>query len=180
MDYITAIIGVVGTLLGTVLGFLLNVWANKGKLKFILLNDWRISPFSGIFFDMELINTSNTPLLLRDFSINSCNKKKKLYVSQTDTAYVTTGDKNNPFKSIVLEDFVKYEMSLVKCDSKSRTMVRFSIRKEDWTEEEINSLVKSNSVIINYTDNKGKKKKVKLKISRPAINTENAITNSEE
>ena len=164
MEYIAAIIGVAGTILGTILGFLLNVWANSGKIKFILLNDWDITAFVGLTLDIEIISTYNCPAVLRDFSIKFSDKQKKIYASQLDTTCVSIG--NNPIKNIMVEDFVKYELSLVKCEPKSRAMVRFGIRKNEWTEEEIKNLKSTKSIKIIYTDNKGKKKKFRIKIKR--------------
>ena len=84
----TAIIGVAGILLGTILGFLLNIWANKGKIKFVLLNDWSQGFFSDVHLDVEILNTNHYPVILRDFYIIFDKKFKKLYASQEETTCV--------------------------------------------------------------------------------------------
>lgn len=165
MEYITAIIGVAGTLLGTILGFLLNIWANKGKIKFVLLNDWSQGFFSDVYIDVEILNTNHYPVILRDFYIIFDKKLKKLYASQEETTCVSYGE-GNPFKTASIKDFIKYDVSLVRCDEKSRRMVRLSIKHTECEEEDFEKLMTAKHIKIYYTNNQGKRKKYRILIDR--------------
>lgn len=177
MDYVGAIIGVIGTLLGTVLGFYLNYLANKGKVKLVFFEDWRSGDFSGIFFDIEIINTKNYCVIFRDFAVKTENGYIKLNARQSETACVSYGDKNNPFKAVIIRDFVSYDVATIKCEAKSRTMARLHIIPDTFTNETFKKLTAQNKITIVYTDNTRKKCKSKIKrqVDKQIINknTEN-------
>ncbi len=183
-DYIGAIIGVVGTLLGTILGFFLNYLAHKGSVKFVFLGDWKMGQLNGIFFDLELINTNNYTITLRDFSIQTEKGYKQIVTSQNETSWVSLGGQDeNPFKSAIQRDFRVYDASLIRCDAKSRSMIRLNIKREDFTEEAFKKLVLSKKITIMYTNNKGNKKKQTIKMNRISpqkYNTKNSGNNVEQ
>jgi len=132
---------------------------------FVLLNDWASGFFNGVHLDVEIFNTNHYPVMLRDFYIFFNKKLKKLYASQEETTCVSYGD-GSPFRAASIHDFVKYDISLVRCEEKSRRMVRLSIKQEEWAKEDFDNLIHSKYIKLYYTNNQGKRKKCKILIKR--------------
>ena len=99
---VTAIIGVVGTLLGTILGWLLSVLSNKGKVS-VYLSSWTetfrhkdkegfminsASESQAEYFEYEcsldIYNSSSDTKILRDIKIVFCEGKDILFESVPD------------------------------------------------------------------------------------------------
>ena len=156
MEYWIALIGVLGTLLGTLLGFLLNMWSNNGEIKFVLMQE---HIYNGLtkYFDVELFNTNNFPIALRQFKLLYNNKSYEIRPYQGID--FNASPQETPLLREIKIDFKEYDASIVVCDARSRTMVRFLFDVEDTSRLRIVSIKHSK---ISYIDNNGKIKKKKI------------------
>ncbi|MDE6200819.1 MAG: hypothetical protein K2M47_02910 [Clostridiales bacterium] len=165
-----AIIGVAGTLLGTFLGWVLNSWSNSGKLK-VSTVDTQISfekqdsigSICRCDFDeskcfiletkIDIYNNSSNTKIMKDIKILFLDKSKKV------------------LKRIVPydEDFTTFNrvyeyQKVCPLNIKAFTITEKRFKWYAWKHEEsYDYLIDTKSIILAYTNESGKTKKVALK-----------------
>lgn len=167
-EIIIAIIGVIGTLAGTILGWGLNSLSQKGKLNFYV-HSWKeefqfnkmgeMVPSSsveetetyGYEFVLDIYNSSSNTAIMRDISILFMNDRDKLFCS-TPYDYST--------RRVSVVAFYD-EVTAINIPPKSVKTIK--LLKSMWhSDKEFQQIWKVNSIFLSYRDQKNKKRKVLL------------------
>jgi len=167
-----AVIGVVGTLLGTILGWVLNSLSDRGKLK-VFVSEWKPShlerPFDSIikqssdflemkektdkfYYDisLDLYNSSNSVKIMRDITINFY-KGKNIVMKHT------------PFDRELTKNYSSGSINncVLPINIQPKTIVRhklfFIFYKED-----VKNIWDCNYVELYYINENERKKKVRI------------------
>ena len=169
-EMLTAIIGVVGTLAGTVLGWLLNSWSNRGKLR-IYVCDWKdeftynhigsmVSSSSAeqtecysFKTSFDVYNSSGESKIMRDIEIVFSDGKKDVrhdIPNDQDTMrhgnsfihYDVIGPVNVPPKTVI------------------KLNLRDGVRKKD---DALDFIWRSKKVYLQYKDENNRQKRILIK-----------------
>lgn len=170
-----AILGVLGTLGGTVLGWVLNNLSKRGKLN-IFLSSWKDSfEFNNEMGEMiSSTSKEQTEYYAYNFSLdlyNSCGEPKIM----RNIKILFNEDKKTLFESIPKDDATKRishpmvfydDVSAVNIPAKM--VVKLNLHNGFWkdnkkVDDTFGLLWKVNTIYLQYTDENNKKKKVVLK-----------------
>lgn len=184
---ITAIIGVVGTLMGVVLGWLLNCLSKKGKLNFY------IKSFSDSFYCsdgeggrikscnkettesyhykliFDLYNSSSETKAIHDLKIAFLNGKEELYVSIPI---------KSPFKQ---DDSIEQYDKTVIINIPPKTLIKVCLVGDEFIKNKKTPFIwRTNEVNLIYYNEKNKLKKVNIKSENYCDYFENHKTEENE
>jgi hypothetical protein len=160
-------IGVGGTILGTILGYLLNSWNNKGKLYFTNIKweeKYQKSSDFGEIIDSKKEDAEYYNFILTCNIYNSCNNIKIMKEIKMGLFY-----NNNLIYEFVPEDklterysepfYIRDKITPVNIAPKS--VIALSLTK--WLrEDELKNLFSTNIIKLTYENEKGKRKTIKV------------------
>lgn len=167
-----AIIGVAGTLLGTILGWFLNVLSNKGKLRFYL-KSWsecflQSDSYGGqkqttniaeaehhrCNVTIEIYNSSRFSKAIRDIKIVYCQGKRLLYSTTPD-------DKSTPKPSMTIPSYEK--VGVRNFLGNTMVTVEFVLHLPKGHTDNWSFLKHTNKIYLQYKNERGKTKRVMLR-----------------
>lgn len=170
-----AILGVLGTLGGTVLGWVLNNLSKRGKLN-IFVSSWKDkfefnnnmgcmeastskeqTEYYGYNLSLDLYNSCGEPKIMRDIKVLFVEDKKTLFESIP---------KDDTTKRISHPMVFYDDVSVVNIPAKM--VVKLNLHNGFWkdkkkTDDAFELLWKVNTIYLQYTDENNKKRKVVLK-----------------
>ena len=164
----TAVIGVAGTLLGTALGWFLNVFANKGKLKFYVTS-WENEFEKNEMGEMVPATSTN------DVECYAYKCFLDIYNSSNETKImrdiqVVFSDGKNEWNSAVPKDYntrhgthVNLYDDILPMNISPKTICKVVLYNYWWTSEnDLEFLWKSNVVFLRYVDGNKKERKIEI------------------
>jgi len=161
------IFGLIGALLGTILGWILNTISRGGKLN-IYVTSWKenftfnkrgvMSPSTSIEessnydyeLEMDIYNSSSDTKIMRNIKIVFRNQKEVLFVS---TPY------DSSTKRFVARHFSLDELKTINISPKTVATIR--LERNLWLEDSKNDLIWfANNILLSYIDSKNKNKTI--------------------
>lgn len=163
-----AVIGVAGTLLGTALGWFLNVFANKGKLKFYVTS-WENE------FEKNEIGEMVPATSTNDVECYAYKCFLDIYNSSNETKImrdiqVVFSDGKNEWNSAVPKDYNTLHGTHINCyddilpmNISPKTVCKVVLYNYWWkSENDLEFLWKSNVVFLRYVDENNKERKIEI------------------
>lgn len=170
-DFFIAIIGVLGTLLGTVLGWILNNISRKGKLQFYVLS-WKdsfLKDIGGVSADsckkedvdyyayecsIDVYNSSSETKIMRNIEVVFANNDTELWCERTN-------DYDSKYYIVGIPQY--NELELINIPPKTAMKLSVQNSRRDRDNGELDFLWESNKIFIRYTNEKNKTKTIKIK-----------------
>lgn len=169
-EFVIAFIGILGTVLGTVLGWILNNISQKGRLHFYVLS-WKddfSKDLDGIVVDsckkedvdyysfscfVDVYNSSAETKIMRNIEVVFANNKTELWCEipdNYDTQRFSAG-------------CVRYD-KVEPINIPPKTVMKLSLHSGRWDKDnDLAFLWDVNRIFIRYTDEKNKKRKIRIK-----------------
>lgn len=169
-DVVIALIGVGATLAGTILGWLLNNFSNKGKLN-IFVSSWK-DEFScdnnmgemvnclkrkdvqcyTFYVSLDLYNGSGNTKIMRNIEIVFCDGKTDLKKKKP----MNDATKRNSHSMIFYEKVEPINIP-------PKTIVKLNLHEGDWEQDGLDYLWKTKKVYLVYSDEKNKIRRIRIK-----------------
>ncbi len=165
-----AVLGIVGTLAGTVLGWVLNSLSQKGKLK-VFVKKWEeVYQKPDKHGSFEKCNSNEAKYYHYNLSLDIYNSSRETRIMR-NIQVVFMDRKSLLFSSVPMDDATKrYSHPLVHYDAISvvnisaKTVVAIDMHAGfNNSDEEWERLSKANRIVLIYKDEKNKKKAVVIK-----------------
>lgn len=183
-----AVIGVMGTLLGTILGWGLNALSSRGKLRLYVSKwkdlfeyikdgvvtrsktDGRVHGYTYTLL-LDIFNSSATPKIMREIQVVFYNGKGKVWISHPDDE--STRRRNGP---------LTFYSEVEPLNIPPRSVMQISLSDSTWENAEHELLVlNAKKVVLEYRDEKNKLRKMLVRsedYSRRIKNQPEEATNS--